>query len=201
MDGRIARSLERLALAPPPKSWIPPTATPRPTRSARAAMMSSTVRAPVCCDLSTRRLEPGPTVVVVSDQSFVSYELSWWAYVVESRGREPGSLWRVVDPAMTADELADLAWETPCDRLWVFGQGAYLQPPHPRAGTQCWLLVGDNATMPTTVISREPDGDRPIDVIDIGGAWAAEWLGPPADCVIARADRGEQMTFHRRLRG
>jgi hypothetical protein len=57
--------------------------------------------------------------------------------------------------------------------------------------TQCWLLAGDRTTEPLTVISREPDGDRRIDAIDIGGAWAAEWLGPPADCVMTRADRTE----------
>jgi hypothetical protein len=136
----------------------------------------------------------------VSDLSLVTYKLLWWEYEIESRGRELGSLWRVIDPLMTADELADLAWQSPSGQLWVYGQGGYLQPPHPQAGIQCWLLAGDRTAEPVTLISRGPDGERHIEVIEIGGAWAAEWIGPPAECVMTRADRTEQMSFHRRLR-
>ncbi len=149
---------------------------------------------------STRVGSGSSTFAAVSEQSLVTYELSWWDYVFESRGREPGSPWRLIDPGMTADELADLPWETPAGRLWVSGHGAHLQPPHPQAGTRCWLLAGDRTTEPLTLISREPDGDRRIEVLDIGGAWAAEWVGPSANCVITRADRTEQMSFGRRRR-
>jgi len=136
----------------------------------------------------------------VSDLSLVTYELSWWDYEIQSRGRELGSPWRVIDPVMTPDELADLPWQSPSGRLWVYGHGGYLQPPHPRAGIQCWLVTGDRTAEPVTVIGREPDGERRIEVVEIGGAWVAEWLGPPADCVMTRADRTEQMSFRRPVR-
>jgi hypothetical protein len=148
----------------------------------------------------TRPSAWGFTVAVVNDQSLVTYVLSWSGLVLESRGRECGSPWRLIDPEMSAAEIADLKWESPAGRLWVSWRGAYLQIPHPEAGIQCWLLTGDRTAEPVTVMCREPDSDRCVEVVDIGGAWAAQWLGPPAECVITRAGHTEQMSFHSRTR-
>ena len=128
----------------------------------------------------------------------VTYQLPWSGFVVESRGHEQGSPWRLIDPEMDDAEIADVAWESPTGRLWVFGRGAYLQVPHPKAGVQYWLIMGDRTAEPVTVMCREPDGDRHVEVVDVGGTWAAEWLGPPAEWVITRADRTEQVSFHLR---
>jgi hypothetical protein len=135
----------------------------------------------------------------VNDEALITHTLPWSGLVIESRGRECGSPWRLIDPEMSTAELADLEWETPAGRLWVSGRGAYLQIPHPQAGIQCWLLMGDREAEPVTLLCRESDGERRIEVVDIGGAWAAEWLGPPPECVITRGDRTEQMSFYRRL--
>jgi hypothetical protein len=136
----------------------------------------------------------------VNDQSLVTYALTWSGLVIESRGRECGSPWRLVDPEMSTAEIADLKWESPAGRLWVSGRGAYLQIPHPQAGLQCWLVMGDRTAEPVSVTCREPDEERRAEVVDIGGAWAAEWLGPPAECVITRGADSAHMSFHSRRR-
>jgi hypothetical protein len=134
-------------------------------------------------------------------QSAIIYPLEVSGLALQSRGSTIGSPWRLIDPQMTIAEVDKLDWEIPDGRLWVTGQGGTIQPPNPQAGTRWWVLLGDRTTEPATLTCREPDGDRVVDSVDVGGAWVAQWLGPAAECVVIRSGQTATVPLTREFLG
>lgn len=133
----------------------------------------------------------------MAELAVLTYHLPLSGMVVQSRGGVVGSRWRLIDAGVLDDPpmLAATAWQTPSGRL-VTGGRFYARPPDPRAG-KWWVLRGDRTEEPVSVTVHEPAGDRRVYVINVGGAWVAEWSGPPSKCLITRGAQQAEMWFDR----
>jgi hypothetical protein len=135
----------------------------------------------------------------VEDQSRITFPLQC-GLALESCGRGPDAAWRLVDPSMLDEEREALVWEVPSGRLQVSGQGMPLEVPEQNANLRYLMLVGDKTDDPVAVVSREPNGDRGIPVVEFGGFWVAEWIGELSEVVITRVDDTVIVPWHSRAR-
>jgi hypothetical protein len=135
---------------------------------------------------------------LVDGQAEIIYPLEPSGLALQSRGSTVGSPWRLIDPKMTPAELDELPWEIPRGRVCVSGQGGGIEAPDPRASARWWILIGDRTGEQVTLTCREPDGDRLVGSVDVGGAWVAQWLGPAAECVVSRSDQTVTVPLNRR---
>lgn len=123
--------------------------------------------------------------------------LSGWVLQTRVPGDGPPA-WRLlqpgVDPALPELELD---WWEPCGELLTHVRFR-ARPPHPDAG-RWWLLAGDAGEEPAQVEVHTLDGavGRSEVMVSMGGAWAAEWSGPPAVCQVRCGERTATAGFTR----